>query len=862
MTTRIRVMNWQLLGAIALSLSSLCVAHAQSSPASGATVADAKLHAFDIPTLPLAQAAIRFSEQAGVQLLFDADLAKGVSASEVKGRLTVQDALLRLLGRTGLRWRYLNSTTITIEPAPSDARVIGPVRVEGVTNATNGINGSTDVTATEGTKSYTSGALSIASKTPQSIKDTPQSVSVITQQRLQDQNLTDLNTVLDQSTGITLIKSDSLSNDFYSRGFQVTKIQIDGGAPLSTEYGYVPLLDMAMYDHAEILRGADGMFNGYGDPGGVVNLTRKRPLDRDQVTLDMHVGSWNDYRVVVDATAPLGFEGRLRGRAVISYEDKDYFYDVASDNHTLAYGIVEADVTPTTQVSAGFSFTRQDAVPFVYGLMRYSDGRDLHLPRSTALTPEWSYWNFETKQIFAQVEQSLGERWTMKLNVTRQDQESHQKYSYVYGPVDPVSLQGPYVFDAISDFSNVQSLADVTVSGEFELFGHTQSLVFGANYQQVDGGDYKFHNSTYPGETVNVFEYDPSGYPMPGDPGVQYGYPDDGQEQSGAYLNARLTFWQPLHVLLGMRYSRYEYGQVMESFYNGSVSRQRETHSRSDFTWPPTYSMVYDLGENLSAYGSYTDIYSPQSRFRDRNDQPIEPITGANLELGLKYQSPDRRLNAALAYYRIEQKNFAERDPSVPPSSDPDSRIVCCYLNTSDRVNFSQGVDLELTGELLPGLQTSFAYTFNQNEIRGLDAYADQGKPLVSRSPEHLLKLWASYRFQQGAPWLRALTLSGGVNAQTSNYNSGSVCIAYIYDTDPLGRPRSTCTRYADYEFTIGAYAILSGHLAYEINPRWRAGLNIENLLDRRYYQTVGRSDYGNWYGEPRSFTLSLRGQF
>ncbi len=83
---------------------------------------------------------------------------------------------------------------------------------------------------------------------------------------------------------------------FYSRGFAIERLQIDGGAPMDighpTSYGLIPQIDMAEYDHAEVLRGADGLFNGYGDPGGVINLARKRPLDHSQLVVEGQYGSW------------------------------------------------------------------------------------------------------------------------------------------------------------------------------------------------------------------------------------------------------------------------------------------------------------------------------------------------------------------------------------------------------------------------------------------------------------------------------------------------------------------------------------------------------------------------------------------
>jgi outer-membrane receptor for ferric coprogen and ferric-rhodotorulic acid len=59
-----------------------------------------------------------------------------------------------------------------------------------------------------------------------------------------------------------------------------------------------------------------------------------------------------------------------------------------------------------------------------------------------------------------------------------------------------------------------------------------------------------------------------------------------------------------------------------------------------------------------------------------------------------------------------------------------------------------------------------------------------------------------------------------------------------------------------------GAYAVAGLRLGYRIDPKWSVALNIDNVFDERYYQTITSTYYGNWYGAPRNFTLSLRGQF
>lgn len=134
---------------------------------------------------------------------------------------------------------------------------------------------------TEGTGSYTSDAITVG-KTAQAMREMPQSVSVLTKQRLEDQNITDLGKAAEQIVGLTVQDSGHRLTDIYSRGFAIDSVQIDGGAPMSTSsssYTFISY-DMTEFDRVEVLRGAAGLLNGTGNPGGAVNLVRKMPTSK------------------------------------------------------------------------------------------------------------------------------------------------------------------------------------------------------------------------------------------------------------------------------------------------------------------------------------------------------------------------------------------------------------------------------------------------------------------------------------------------------------------------------------------------------------------------------------------------------
>ncbi|MFT4246846.1 MAG: TonB-dependent siderophore receptor [Pseudomonas sp.] len=847
----------------------------------------AAAHDFEIPAGPLSAALLRFGAQAGLQFNVDSRLTDGRQSGGVHGRHSVENALAQLLSGSGLTYRFAGPRSVVIEALPEtgDARVLGPVRIEGAEqgSATNGVNGSSDITATEGSGSYTSGALSIAGKSPLSIKDTPASVSVVTRQRLDEQNITDFASLMEEAPGISTITgtNGALESEYYARGFRIERLQIDGGAPIdigSSNWSLLPQIDTALYDHAEILRGADGLFNAYGSPGGVISLVRKRPLDHFQAELELQAGSWNNYRSSLDVTAPLTADGRLRGRGVLVWQDQDFFYDLAHSTKKIAYGVLDYDLTPATVVGLGASRTWQDALPFTSGLPRYRSGADLNLPRSTSFAFPWNDYALDTTEVFGWLEHKFNDSWNLKFNTARIKQDRASVYGSVSGAVNPVTLAGPRQVQEREDKVSTQLTADLALNGSFELFGHTQRLTVGGNYARADGGGYTMYvPPSLSSVAVNVFDFDPydAAYAM-GDAAVpQQTYPVDLRRQTNAYANLSLTFWAPLHLNIGLRYSTYRNRSVRqtlcwqssgcEDLQSDGVQRAfgevtgtyPSAWSTSDFSWPPTVSLVYDVTDAVSAYVAYSDIYIEQSTFIGRDGSPVDPITGNNIEAGVKWAARDGRLNLTLSGYRIEQKNFGMIDGSYANAEDyfqVDSEHWCCYTTDTDMQRISRGIDAEVTGEILPGWQIAASYTRNYNEETGSESFVE-GQPLQSRLPKHLLKLWTGYQFQDGG-WLGRLSVGGGVNAQTRGYYAGTACLGYNQAT-------GACSGgFADFEFAQGTYAVFGARVAYQVTPRWQLALNVDNLFDRRYYQTVGNTFSGNWYGEPRRYALILRGRF
>ena len=870
---RPKMAHWLLASAAFLQAGAVLA----QSPAPGASQSVAQ-HAFNIPVEPLSQAALRFSDQAGLQVVFSASVVEGLRSAPVTGRMTIAEAIGRLLAGSGLTWRYLNAHTITLErsvaPAPSGVRTFGVVRVEGTQavgsngfaslngfGAGAGANGSSDVTATENTHSFTTNATSVSSKTPQSLQETAQTVTTLTQERIQQQDLTDLNSALAYTPGVTLdYTSSSVNASFISRGYTINTFTTDGGAP--TQYNYSQdnsqrTPDLSEYDHIEVLRGSDALYGGDGNPGGVINLQRKLPLDHNQLVVDGQYGSFNNGRVEVDATGPIAFDGHVRARFDGVYQSNDYFYDVAHQTLAHLYGVVEADLGSNTIARVGGSYGHSTIPGYnPSGLPRYEDGADLGLPRSTCLCATWNQYDDLNTEGFLQLEHRFNDDWRLKVSGTYQNSHDPITEAILGGSISPGST-GNYIEAERQDTDNgrTQYAADATLTGATTLLGFKQKFVISADYSR----DREFSNSlgAFTSVIVNPFDFDPNSLsPEPAQTADNVFDLKFANTQIGA--NARLIL-QPLenlHITGGFRYSDERNSRAADQEFGGLPPSDSTQAQRYYGVFTPSATATYDLRKWLSVYGSYADIFTVQPFEYMANGQPIPPETGETFETGLRARLLGGKLNGSIALYYANERNVGLFASSSGGSFGENAG--CCYVDTG--AEKSDGVDVELTGEVAPGLQVQAGYTYNNNRFNSA-AYVynagfspGQSASFQTQQPHHQFKLFTSYALPAK---LSSWTVGGGLRVESSRSASGFVCNLAL---DPTG----FCDggSFVPFSFSQAPYVVLDFRVAYRLDAHWEASLNVTNINDARYYDTIGTSDGNNYYGQPRAFMFALRAKY
>ncbi|MGE8435610.1 MAG: TonB-dependent siderophore receptor [Pseudomonas palmensis] len=790
------------LASTILAASLLALLPGAAVQAAEATQAQTQRIDFHISTQSLVDAIELFSAQSGYQVIYDANQVAGIVSPEVQGQYTAEQALRTLTG----------SSARLSQPNPNSFLIELPVDLgSGLQLDAVSISGKAPGSTTEGTGLYTTYSSSSSTRLNLTPRETPQALTVMTRQRLDDQRLSTLTDTLEATPGI-IVTRDGLgaeSDSYYSRGFVIQNYEVDGVPTTTRMDNYTQ--SMAMYDRVEIVRGASGLISGMGSPSATINLIRKRPTYEGQASITGSAGTWDRYGSGFDVSGPLTESGNVRGRLVADYKTEKAWVDRYKQDTQLLYGITEFDLSEDTLLTLGLSYLRTDVdSPLRSGLpTRFSNGERSNLSRSINSAPTWSYNDHEQTSYFASVEQQLGNGWSGKLEYSHSENKFDELFGFVMGDLNPDGSgmsQLPVRFSGTPRQDNL----DLYVTGPFSLFEREHELIGGVTLSQFsqsvpEWGGWRYDYNATPGASIdNIFDWDGK---QPKPAFTESGKSSQEENQYAAYLTTRLHLNDDLNLILGSRLIDWE--RKTEDRPYGAASSNTDRKETGVFI--PYAGVVYDLNDTWSLYASYTKIFNPQGSWvQDAQFKPIDPMQGIGYEMGIKGSHFDGKLNSSVAVFKLEQDNLAiwQHDNVYEAKQDTTSK----------------GIEMEINGELAEGWQASagYAYTLTTD---------NQDERINTVLPRHSLKTFTSYRLP-GV--LDKVTVGGGVNWQSK-----------------VGNDLHT--------FTQGSYAIANLMARYDINEHLEASVNLNNLFDREYYSMAGL--YGT-YGAPRNVMTNFTYRF
>ncbi len=669
---------------------------------------------------------------------------------------------------------------------------------------------------TEGSKSYTGGAVSVSGKEPVSRREVPQSVSVITRQQMNDQNMNTVSDALKFAPGVTVVANDPSQDQYHARGYALGVM--NDGMPAYNGLGGYQQFDLALYDRVEVLRGPAGLLMGSGNPSGVVNMVKKRPRDEAGAAWAVSYGSWNNKWAELDLTTPLNESKTLRARGVLAGRDREFFYDRFGEGKWLGYGVVEYDLTPRTQLTVSIAKQEYQGPSFT-GLPAYTNGSFLNVPRSTNVYPDWNALQWDTRDYSASLEHRFVNDWRLKAAVSRRDQSFHFNDAYPSTGVNPATMTAEYGWrDAYYDYQ--RDAFDIYLNAPVSAFGLKHNFLIGYNYDSFESGNVRSTTTYVPGVPI----LDPNSVlPKPSLPLTLGGI--SVTEQSGFYGQARIKLLEPLTIIGGARVTDFDAKSNSKTRANASlpwIENPWTQGAEAENEVTPYGAVILDLTKELSVYGSYTDIFIPQTQLVWPNGT-LPPRVGEQKEVGIKGEFFNNTLQTSLAYFDIRDTNRSYVDTAHPGFFIPLGEVQ------------SSGIEAEISGRVLPGLEIMAGYTYLKTEY--LKDRSNEGLPISGWYPEHSFKLWTKYDFQH--PDFDKWSVGVGVLAQSETANA----ITAAQRIQP-------------------AYAVVNTLIGYEFDKDLIATLAINNLFDESYYVRLGGVNSYNTYGEPRNYMLTLRKSF
>ena len=672
----------------------------------------------------------------------------------------------------------------------------------------------------EKTKSYTVNSTSTATRLNTSIRETPQSISVITREQLDDFRVLTVNDALSYATGIKVEQFETDRTEYTARGLNITSFQIDGlNSPISfsgTNYGD---LDVAVYDRIEVLRGANGLLAGAGNPSATINFIRKRPTSVFQAKANASLGSWDNRRLDADVSGPLNADGSVRGRLVVANQNRNSYLDRYSNERNVAYGVIEADLSENTNLAIGHTYQKNDSSGNNFGSLPllYSDGSKRHYKVSDSPATDWAYMRVGTHISFAELTHYFNNDWKVKAQLTHKDTASEGRYHYVEGYEDRATGLGTYKgYPYIYSFQTKDHVADIYANGPFELGGRKHEMVVGATWSKSYMKEYSRVGSTIYDPLINnvfVSSFDDLGeFPMPTF-GPKSKSSDYQNTITNLYAAAKLNPTDALKVTLGGSLLSYE----LQGVAYGTDQIAKENNKLT-----PYAGAVYDLNEEHSLYASYTGIYRPQVE-RGPNLKVIAPLKGKNYEAGVKSEWFNKRLNSTFSLFRTEQENQAQ---SIGTASFNGS-----IINTYEGIQATtKGYEFDVSGEVNERLSMNAGYT----RLMSIKGDNDQNvNPFV---PRHLLHVTTVYK----VPFVENLKVGGSLNWQSETH----VDIALNGDS---------------IRYKQGSYAVLNLMANYKIDQHWDAAINLYNVTNEKYLSSLRYASAGQaYYAAPASAIATL----
>ncbi|TDJ75455.1 TonB-dependent receptor [Pseudomonas putida] len=763
------------------------------------------VHVFAQPSQPLAQALNAFSQATGQSVVYTLQLP-AVQAPALNGRFSAEQALQQLLQPAGLTWRRLDGHTLTLEPLDSS----GALSLQATT-----------ITSQLDSYSYQPPATASIMRGQARTQEVPQAINVVPAQVIRDQAPRNLDDALANVSGITQ------GNNFGGTADTVMKRGFGDNRDGSIMRDGMPVVQgrnlNASTERVEVLKGPASLLYGIQDPGGVINVVSKRPQLQPYTALNLRGSTYgsgkNGSGGGLDSTGALG-DSPLAYRLIVDHEDENYWRNYGVHRESMVAPSL-AWLGEDTQVVLAYEH-REFLYPFDRGTAFGSNGHPLNIPATRRLDEPFNDMEGRSDLYRLELDHQLGEDWKLHAGYSF-NRETYDASQVRVTGVDEAAGTLTRSIDGTHNAMSRDQFVTVSLDGSLELAGMRHDLLLG-----VDHEDRKI----YRGDLIRQSAQSTFSYLNP-----VYGQEVEGtnvrasdSDQTDKLRTESVFVQDALHLdehwilVAGARFQQYDQ-------YAG---RGRPFKANTDIdgqTWVPHAGIVYQVDDQLSFYGSYSESFKPNSTIAPLSggvtiDSSIAPEEGKSWELGAKLDMPGQ-LTGTLALFDITKRNVLV--------SNFDSTSGETVYSNAGEVS-SRGVELDLTGQLTDRWSLIGSYAFTDAK--------------VTKDPE--LK---GNRLQNVARH------SGSLSAV---YDFGSLfggdCLRFGAGARYVGKRAGNSTN----TFDLPSYTVADAFASYETKldeHNVRLQLNVKNLFDKVYYSSAV-NQYFVAIGDARQVSLSSTFEF
>ena len=750
---------------------------------------------YSIPPGSLEKALNQFASQAGIAISMDADQVKNLSTAGLEGAYNVESGLSALLKNSDFTFEKNSAGYVVVQKATtrgssdSSTQVLPEIKVTS-NDEQNSLK-----------KTYIVPTTASATKTNTPIMQTPVSIQVIPEVVMRDQQAFRLQDVVKNVSGVQQRFSTGGIDHFVVRGFDLGEVQYRNGIRIEGLN-----FDIANAAQVDVVKDPASVMYGRIEPGGMINVMTKRPSAQRVFSVEQRFGSYGHYRTHVSATGQVTKDGSLLYGLDLSYLNTGSFRDFGFNDRVFVAPSLTWRPLHRTELNFTLEYLHENR-PYDSGIPAFGN-RVANVPISRQYDQPGLHDKRENVLLDFNWSHHFNDAWRLQNGVVYYSR--NQTYNELYSASVSDRTIGRETW--FGKANNTMHTVYVNLTGNFVTRGIKHNVLVGGEYYSVTNKEPG--TRVYAVDTIDIFNpvhpvIDPNAIRSL-QPNIKFA---NNQSWFGVYFQNQITLWDKLHIMGG---GRYDWARVSSGYDDPAVFQLDKIR---DARFNPRAGVLYQPVSWLSLYGNWVESFG-SSNGRSPTGDPFKPQTASQFEGGIKTELMDKRLMASVAYFHLTKSNLVTTDPSN------------VQFNIAVGEARSQGVEVDIPGQIAKGLNLIRTYAYTDTEIiKDFSGIQGNRLPYV---PLHSGSVWLKYDFQQES--LRGLSIGGGVYAAGKRF--GNVTNSYYDD----GYARLDL--YAAYRHKLG-------------RTNLTAQINANNVTGSEYF--ILRSQANNLPAEPLVILGSVR---